>query len=179
MDNLEKVEKLREKTGVSYEEAKQALEACNYDVLDALIYLEKRGKVKAPEVESYTTNRAEETSAEFEQAQQVYNKDCKKESFGQLVDRFFKWCGKLLKKSIDCKFIVERRGSTIINVPVLLLILAIIFAFWVTLPLLVIGLFCECKYHFSGIEDITVNLNQACDKAAESVENLKTDINKH
>ena len=34
MDNLEKVEKLREKTGVSYEEAKEALEANNYDVLD-------------------------------------------------------------------------------------------------------------------------------------------------
>ena len=50
MDNLEKVEKLREKTGVSYEEAKEALEANNYDVLDAIIYLEKKGKVKAPEV---------------------------------------------------------------------------------------------------------------------------------
>ena len=48
MDNLEKVEKLREKTGVSYEEAKEALEANNYDVLDAIIYLEKKGKVKAP-----------------------------------------------------------------------------------------------------------------------------------
>ena len=46
MDNLEKVEKLREKTGVSYEEAKAALEATNYDVLDAIIYLEKNGKVK-------------------------------------------------------------------------------------------------------------------------------------
>ena len=45
MDNLEKVEKLREKTGVSYEEAKAALEATNYDVLDAIIYLEKNGKV--------------------------------------------------------------------------------------------------------------------------------------
>ena len=55
MDNLEKVEKLREKTGVSYEEAKAALEATNYDVLDAIIYLEKNGKVKAPEVTSYTT----------------------------------------------------------------------------------------------------------------------------
>ena len=42
MDNLEKVEKLREKTGVSYEEAKAALEATNYDVLDAIIYLEAR-----------------------------------------------------------------------------------------------------------------------------------------
>ena len=38
MDNLEKVEKLREKTGVSYEEAKEALEANNYDVLDAIFF---------------------------------------------------------------------------------------------------------------------------------------------
>ena len=29
MDQLEKVEKIREKTGVSYEDAKGALEACN------------------------------------------------------------------------------------------------------------------------------------------------------
>ena len=36
MERLEKVEKIREKTGVSYEEAKNALEACEYDVLDAL-----------------------------------------------------------------------------------------------------------------------------------------------
>ena len=70
MDNLEKVEKLREKTGVSYEEAKEALEANNYDVLDAIIYLEKKGKVKAPEVTDYTTEQAQQTSTEFEQAQQ-------------------------------------------------------------------------------------------------------------
>ena len=50
MDKLEKVEKLREKTGVSYEDAKNALEACDYDLLDAIIYLEKLDKVKAPEV---------------------------------------------------------------------------------------------------------------------------------
>lgn len=47
MDKLEKVEKLREKTGVSYEDAKNALEACDYDLLDAIIYLEKLDKVKA------------------------------------------------------------------------------------------------------------------------------------
>ena len=48
MDKLEKVEKLRAKTGVSYEDAKNALEACDYDLLDAIIYLEKLDKVKAP-----------------------------------------------------------------------------------------------------------------------------------
>ena len=100
MDKLEKVEKLREKTGVSYEDAKNALEACDYDLLDAIIYLEKLDKVKAPEVESFTTGAEQQTSTEFEQAQRTYTNDCNKVTFGQMMDRFFKWCGKVLKKSV-------------------------------------------------------------------------------
>jgi len=38
---LEKVDMIRERTSVSYEQAKQALEACDGDVLESLIYLEK------------------------------------------------------------------------------------------------------------------------------------------
>lgn len=177
MDKLEKVEKLRAKTGVSYEDAKNALEACDYDLLDAIIYLEKLDKVKAPEVESFTTGEEQKTSTEFEQAQQTYTNDCNKVTFGQMMDKFFKWCGKVLKKSVDSTFIVERRGQTMINVPVLVLVIALILAFWVVLPLLIIGLFCECRYHFEGIGDINVNLNSACDKMADSVDNLKSDVN--
>ena len=167
MDKLEKVEKLRAKTGVSYEDAKNALEACDYDLLDAIIYLEKLDKVKAPEVESFTTGEEQKTSTEFEQAQQTYTNDCNKVTFGQMMDRFFKWCGRILKKSVD----------SMINVPVLVLVIALILAFWVVLPLLVVGLFCECRYHFEGIGDINVNLNSACDKMADSVDNLKSDVN--
>ena len=46
MDNFEKVEKLRQHANVSYEEAKEALERSDWDILDAMIYLEKTGKVK-------------------------------------------------------------------------------------------------------------------------------------
>jgi len=38
---LEKVDMVRERTGVGYEKAKQALEACEGDVLEALIYIGK------------------------------------------------------------------------------------------------------------------------------------------
>lgn len=38
---LEKVDMVRQRTGVSYEKAKQALEVCEGDVLEALIYIEK------------------------------------------------------------------------------------------------------------------------------------------
>ena len=55
MDNFEKVEKLREKANVTYEEAKTALENSNWDMLDAMIYLEKNGKVKEDKRAEYTT----------------------------------------------------------------------------------------------------------------------------
>ena len=40
MEHFELVEKLVEKSGASYAEAKEALESCNWDLLDAMIILE-------------------------------------------------------------------------------------------------------------------------------------------
>lgn len=50
---LEKVDIIRERTGVTYAEAKHALEMCSGDVVDALIYLEA-DKEKL-ELDTYTT----------------------------------------------------------------------------------------------------------------------------
>ncbi|SHH34915.1 protein of unknown function [Caloranaerobacter azorensis DSM 13643] len=41
---LEKIDLLRERTGVSYKEAKEILEKCNGDVVEALIYIEENRK---------------------------------------------------------------------------------------------------------------------------------------
>ncbi|MDP4088351.1 MAG: DUF4342 domain-containing protein [Bacillota bacterium] len=43
---LEKVDLIRERTGVSYTAAKEALEACNGDVVDALVFIENNSKGK-------------------------------------------------------------------------------------------------------------------------------------
>ena len=42
---LEKVDQVRERTGVSYAEAKNALEISNGDVLNAIILLEEKSKI--------------------------------------------------------------------------------------------------------------------------------------
>ena len=39
MEDWKKVEELRVKANVSYEDARQAMEACNFDMLDAMSYL--------------------------------------------------------------------------------------------------------------------------------------------
>jgi hypothetical protein len=41
---LEKIDLVRERTGASYSEAKEALEACEGNVVDAIIYMEKNKK---------------------------------------------------------------------------------------------------------------------------------------
>lgn len=50
---LEKIDIIRERTGATYTEAKEALEACEGNVVDALVYMES--KVKEEKEELYTT----------------------------------------------------------------------------------------------------------------------------
>ena len=54
MDRLEQIERLRAKANVSYEEAKQAYEAANGDLLEAVIMLERQGKIKPPKGTDFT-----------------------------------------------------------------------------------------------------------------------------
>ena len=175
MDQLEKVEKIREKTGVTYEEAKNALDAAGGDILDALVYLESKGKVKGPEIPVFTTKS--ESSEEFKEASRSYENSTK-ETFGDQVKKFVKWCGNLIKKGCENFFIVSRHGEELITMPVLVLILLMLFAFWVTVPLIVIGLFFGFKYSFKGAITQAVDVNTACEKAAEAAENIRQEFSK-
>lgn len=54
--DLEKIELLRERADVTYEEARDALEKCNGSLVEAIIYLEKNGKIKPAPHETQTTS---------------------------------------------------------------------------------------------------------------------------
>ncbi len=176
MDNFEKVEALKEKANVSYEDAKEAMEACNYDMLDAMIYLEKQGKVNAGSTASYTTSSGTDTSQEFEQAQRSYENSCQRSTFGEVVNKFGKWCGRVIQKSTEIDFCVTKQDKLLLKVPVLVFVLALLIAFGFFMILLVIGLFCDCKYYFQGMDSATIDLNQICEQASETCENIKKDF---
>ncbi|MDD6401902.1 MAG: DUF4342 domain-containing protein [Lachnospiraceae bacterium] len=180
MERLEKVEKIREKTGVSYEEAKNALEACEYDVLDALVYLETLGKINREKLATYSTVQTTESS-EFTKAQETYENSCKDTSFGEAFGRVFDKAWKLLKKAIqkgcNTTFVVKKKDKIMFNVPVIVLVLLTLFAFWVTIPLLIVGMFFDCRYSFLGFESTMVDINELCEKASDSCENIKKEFN--
>lgn len=174
MDNFEKVEKLKEKANVSYEEAKQALENSNWDILDAMIYLEQNGKVKGPEQTSYSTqNEHKAVSVEV-----VQDNAENRASFGDLMRRFSKWCMRWIEKGNRNSFCVEKDNKEVFRVPVTLLVVLLFFAFWVVLPLMIVGLFFNMHYHFAGpdIRSVDIDINKAMDGASSAAENIKNEF---
>lgn len=196
MVTMEQVEKLREKTGVSYEEAKKVLTETEGDLLEAVILLEREGKVKTPSGGG-TYHSKEKAAGQGSEGSQ--HPDSKKKaksqqkedslSFGELVGSFFNWLGKAFHKGNTNNFEVIKDGKNVMRVPLTVLVLLLIFAFWIVIPLLVIGLIVGFRYGFAGPDLEKTQANKAMDtvsnvtmKAVDSVvdaaENFSRDMKK-
>ena len=176
---LHKVELVREKTGVSFEEARAALELSGYDVLDAVVLLERQGKTAA-HTASYATSgqdsAAEQDASRMAQAQSDYEQSTKKTGFEEGFGRLMDCIKRVLRKSVDTSLVAQRQGRQVFSVPLLLVILLVIFAFWITIPLFIISLFFEFRYHLDGASRITVDLNDLSSKASDGVDHLKQSV---
>lgn len=175
MEQLEKVEKLRERANVTYEEAKEALEACGWDLLDAMVYLEKAGKAKAPSQESYSTSYEEQTQyvSVKDKVQEQKQKNTEN-GFGKKMGRLFK---KISQKCRDNSFRIERKGEEILKVPLWALVLAALISWRTVLVVLVVGLFLKCRYSFGGKDDMK-EVNHVMEKAGEFADKIKDEYDK-
>ena len=179
MDHFEMVEKLRAKANVSYEEAKAALEASDWDILDALVLLESEGKVKdAPENKEYTTQEKKEYTWQTKNGGEV------KVSVSSALSKLWAWIKELIRKGNKNQFVISRRNKNmfdqpmeeLIAFPITVLVLLILIP-GVGLPTiliaLVVGLFLGARYSFRG-PDINNKVNdfmgKAQEKAASAVE---------
>jgi NACalpha-BTF3-like transcription factor len=86
--NLEKVDEVRERTGVSYKEAKEALEISNGDVLEAVIYIE------AKQQKGFTNNMSEKGNEIIQKLKE------------------------LIKKGNVTRILLRRDSETVMNIPI-------------------------------------------------------------
>lgn len=173
MEHFEMVEKLVAKTGVSYEDAKAALESCEWDMLDAVVYLEKLDKLTKPVVSSFSTQY--EKTEEFEKATNAHSS---KSGFSEALNSFFNWCGDIIRKGNENYLNIEKHGERIVTMPITIFVVLLFFAFWVVVPLMIVGLFFSFKYSFSERVNKVIDINGAMDKASEVAENIKKDFEK-
>ena len=173
---LEQVEKLRTHANVSFEDARDALEQANGDMLEAIIRLEKAGKTQQ-KAGSYSTLQATGGQQGQDGNWQYRQYGSGPSEFNRQMRRLWNgFCG-LVKKGNENNFEVWRDGRCAINFPVTLLVVFLIFFFWITVPLMLIGLFFGCTYRFTGPDLEKTSINNVMDSAAETASSIKNSIN--
>ena len=181
MTTLDQVEKLRAMANITYEEAKIALEATNGDLLEAIIYLEKQGKITSPAGGGYYSSQksSDSTDQMFNEACWEKHKHCHHhgKTFGAFLKKVGKFCLDLFQRGNSNSFEVLKGEESKATVPVTVLALMLIFAFWITIPLIILGLFFGFRYRFHGPDFRGNTVNDAMNSAADAAENLKKSIN--
>lgn len=179
MITIQQVEELRKYADISFNEAKEALEKTNGDILEAIINLEKDGRIDSPKDGGFYSSK---TSGQDDQkggtndTPETEFYDESGTSFSELVGKFTAFIGKLFNKGNRNSFEVIKDGKKIMSIPVTILAVLAIFTFWITIPILIIGLFFGYKYRFNGPELGKENVNRAMDSASDAAENIKREF---
>ena len=159
MITLEQVEKLKEVTGVTYNEAKEVLEQTQGDLLEAVLHLERQGKVKRPQndgfAKSTTTPKEEPVKA-------------KKQEQSDSFQKFIEWVKRVIHLGNINDFVVYKEDATTLSIPLTIFVLLLMFGFWIIFPLVVVGLFFGYRYRFSGPNFKDERLNRTVDTIADA-----------
>lgn len=137
--SLEKIELVKDRTGVSYREAKEALEKVDGNVVDAIISIEG-------DINITPRNRAESQTSD-------------------LVDRV----KELLRKGNVSKVVVKKGDDTILNIPVNLGILGVVLFPWATLITSVVALGTKCSIEIVKVDGEVVHLSEKATKTISDV----------
>lgn len=137
MDRFEMTEKLRERAQVSYEEARAALEHNNWDLVDAIVYLENKGQLKDEQPEVREERRHQEPQR-------------KPQPKGNVLETVVKGAGKAVEKGNRNYLEIYRNGERI-GKPSLLVMVILTIAFpWIFLPGALIALVMGCTFRLAG-----------------------------
>jgi hypothetical protein len=178
MVTLEQVEKLREYANISYEEAKLALEETDGDILEAIVNLEKRNRINRPEGGgSFNSDKSKEESQERKSntGGTTYTKS-QGSSFGEMVGKFFRSLGEVVGKGNRNNFDVMKGEERVMSIPVTIMAILLLFTFWVTIPLVIVGLFFGYRYRIVGPDLGKENVNKAMDSVADAAEKFRDEV---
>lgn len=121
MERIELVELVREKADVGYTDAKEALDACGDDLLDALVWLEAQGRSQTRTAHVTTAAPSEGISGEMYAAQAGYARSS--QSGLRVLTR---WLGSVrdaivqaIRRGMDTKVVSRRGGDRPLTLPLL------------------------------------------------------------
>ena len=182
MELFEKVEKLVQKSGCSYEDAKNALEQAGGDLLEAMILLERQGKA-APQGGSYSTRYENQpqyvpvvTAAGGQAGSSGSESAGQAKNFWEKLKSFGKKAWHVLSTNY---LIVKRRGELMAKLPFWAALLILFGSWFLVLVLIVVSLFFDFTYSFEGEKkDKFKGAGEVMDKFSRAAESAKEEFRK-
>ena len=171
MDKLEKVERLRQNANVTYEEALAALDESNEDLLDAMVLLERQGKVKKPSQSVYSTSYQEQMQY-IDVPDKVAQQKKSAPNLGRSLARLFRGIIGFVRST---SFRVTREDTEIFRLPSWLMVLIVLIFWKIALPVAIIALIFGFRYSFEGAGN-TDAANNVLGRAGEIAEDLKNGL---
>lgn len=168
MDDFSIVEKLKNKTNISYEEAKEALEKSNWDILDAMVLLEKEKKIEPPAVSVYFTNDSNISEEENFDGKKIEKSNRKRNSNGifELICDFIDKCNNTF-------FVISKNDNMIIKLPMTAMILLALFSFGTFVILYIVALFFEIDFSIVSRDIKTDKINNIFNEISKYVKEIK------
>lgn len=197
MEHFELVEKLVNTFGVSYEKAKEALEASNWDAIDAAIYLEKEKKFEQQPVNQEIPEESKQETAPEEPKQETPQEEAKQEaapeepqanvntgtkgstfnSTKSVMDDVKETGGKLFKTIWDFlslnTFVVKKNtGEVFLDIPIWLMALLLCAFFWAVIMILGIVFLMGYRFSFKGPQLGKKNIKNTVNKVESVTEDF-------
>lgn len=144
--NLEQIEKLKERANISYGEAKEILERCNGDVLEALISLERESKLKPTPKEA-----------------------CCASGFWNSTKR-------LIKKGNEIKFVIKKDEHTVVDLPLNVGIIVTAIMPPLTVAGVLLALVTNHKIRFNKPDGADMGINRTFDKISTAVNSVSNQV---
>ena len=177
MDLFEKVEKLVQKTGCSYEDAKLALELTDGDMLEAVIYLERNGHA-APQGEAYST-RYESQPQYVPITTARKNREQRQEGWEAGSSKFKDFCRKAWHVLSTNYLVIKRKGELMARLPFWVGLLILLGSMSLVMVLVVVSLFFGFTYSFEGEKrDKMEEANKVLDKIQRAAESAREEFRK-
>ena len=178
MDRLKQVEKLVHRTNLSYEEAKNALEISNWDMLDAMIYLENTGRIEKPDISIFYTN---DSNYRYEEGKNNLGFNEVERDEASKSNSKFEGIFESICEVIDiCNniFIEISRGNRVfLNIPLTVVIILLVFGFAIIIPLMIIGLFFDIELKVESDKINTNKVNNIISEITKIVHSIKGRFN--
>ncbi|EKQ54226.1 MULTISPECIES: hypothetical protein [unclassified Clostridium] len=174
MENHKLVDKLKNEANISYEEAKIALEKSNWDILEAILYLEEKGRVQKPSISVFYTNQYSEN---YKNNKIISNRDQENNYNNAKKDTTFEGIFVKVCKIIDTWnnifFEIKKESKVFLKIPVTVIILLLIFAFWMIIPLYIVGLFFELEFSLLGKRGEINKINHVLKVISTNIKKVK------